>query len=100
MTVVGSGFTPGDDIGVSGNGFFAHATALADGTVAVRGGAPILPTAGPAVRTYTLKAQDESAGSTVLATTTIAVTNFAVSVTPVQRQASGRRQGHVPVQRL
>jgi hypothetical protein len=82
VTILGSGFTPGDDIAVNGNGFFAHATALPNGTVAVRGGAPILPTSGPAVRRYTLSAQDESAGSAVLATTTIAVTNFAVSVTP------------------
>lgn len=82
VTIVGQGFTAGDDIAINGNGFFAHGVAAADGSIIVRGEGPALGTSAPVVKTFTLTAQDESVGPTALATTTILVTNFAVSVSP------------------
>ncbi|MGI8711868.1 MAG: hypothetical protein ACR2NR_01545 [Solirubrobacteraceae bacterium] len=80
--IIGSGFTPGDDIAISGNGFFAHTAASPTGTIALTGEGPGLGTIGPAVRTFTLQAQDESTGSAFLASTSIRVTNLAIGLSP------------------
>jgi hypothetical protein len=94
VTIVGRGFAPGDDIAVNGNGFFAHGAAGADGTIIIKGEGPALGTIDPVVKTYTLEAQDESAGSTILATTTIHVTNFTVSLSPTSVKNVHRDRVH------
>lgn len=79
MTITGSGFTPGDDVDVSGGTVFASATVGADGTFAATTEAPTLSTVNPATQTTTLTAQDLDG---VTATTSVLSANLAVSANP------------------
>lgn len=78
VSVSGQGFTPGDEIIVSGDGFSASATAGPTGTFTATGPAPTLPS-GPMSEAVKLTATDET---TPGPTTTLAihVANLAVSV--------------------
>lgn len=79
MTITGSGFTPGDDVDVSGGTVFASATVAANGTFAVTTQAPILATVDPATETTTLTATDLDG---VTAATNVLSANLAVSTNP------------------
>ena len=83
MVVVGQGFTPNDFVGLSTNtgGGSGSATVGADGSFTVAITAPILPTPGPAVSTFTLTAADVTDGLTT-ASTTFQVANLAANANP------------------
>ena len=80
MTITGAGFTPGDDIDVSGGTVFASTTVNPDGTFAVTTQAPTLATVDPAAATTALTATDVESGATAEATVLSA--NLAVSASP------------------
>src|SRR5215475_974326 len=82
ITVVGSGFVPGDavDLQSSPAGAFGTATVAPDGTFATSFAGPILPTVDPTARSFTLTATDENNGAT--AATTFLTANLAVATHP------------------
>jgi hypothetical protein len=80
MTITGAGFTPGDDVDISGGTVFASATVNPDGTFAVTTQAPTLATVDPATAATALTATDLESGTTAGATVLSA--NLAVSATP------------------
>jgi hypothetical protein len=80
MTITGAGFTPGDDVDVSGGSVFASGTVNPDGTFAVTTQAPTLATVDPATATTALTATDLESGATAGATVLSA--NLAVSAKP------------------
>jgi hypothetical protein len=80
MTISGAGFTPGDDIDVSGGTVFASSTVNPDGTFAVTTQAPTLATEDPGTASTALTATDLEAGTTAVATVLSA--NLAVSANP------------------
>ncbi|MBI5106162.1 MAG: hypothetical protein HZB46_14475 [Solirubrobacterales bacterium] len=80
MVVTGSGFRPGSDVTLSGDGAFATVTADANGAFQAPVKVPINPTIGAAksdLRTYTLEAQDFG-DATQTTSAQYQVTNFAV----------------------
>jgi hypothetical protein len=82
ISVVGSGFTPGDTIEIQGSGVSATATASPNGQILVGTAGPILSTAGPAAQTFTLSATDQTNPSGTLATTTVTMANLSVATKP------------------
>jgi hypothetical protein len=78
MTIVGSGFIPGDTIDISGTGVSATTTASPTGTVAVTTRAPVLTTHATYQRTK-LTATDEGASTPLTATTVARSTSLAVT---------------------
>ncbi|HET9104698.1 MAG TPA: hypothetical protein VFN55_15200 [Solirubrobacteraceae bacterium] len=82
IDIVGSGFTPGDDIQISGEGVAYHAAAAADGTINFVTEGPILPFTGPGQKTFALQAQDETAGTGFIATTNVTMANFSIATNP------------------
>lgn len=81
MTITGSGFTPGDELALSGTGVFADATADPSGNVAFSTPAPILSTTDPAQKTTALTVTDETAGGTV-GTLRVRSANLSVTTRP------------------
>lgn len=82
IDVIGSGFTPGDTIAVSGTAVAGNTTAGPDGSFNLITQGPPLPFRGPGQKSYTLQAQDETAGTGFIASTTVTMANFSVSTTP------------------
>jgi ribosomal protein S9 len=81
VTLLGSGFGPGDTVDVMGGGLAATATASATGTIAAVAAAPTLSTTDPATKTFTLTATDETTPS-VTASAPIKVANLSVLTKP------------------
>lgn len=80
--VIGTGFTPGDTIEITGTGVFATATASPQGGILLATQGPILSTAGPAVQSFTLTANDQTSGAGNQATTAVTMANLAVATNP------------------
>jgi hypothetical protein len=78
MTIVGTGFTPGDTIDISGTGVSATTTASPTGAIAVTTVAPILTT-NAAFQSTKLTATDEGAPTPLTATTFVRSTNLTVT---------------------
>jgi hypothetical protein len=99
--VSGSGFAAGDNVELSGTDVFGTTTVGGAGTFAAIIKGPILTTAFPAARSFTLTARDETNGMTT-ASTTFRVTNLAFRTKPgvarpsatVRYSFSGFRGGH------
>lgn len=90
MTILGSGFGPGDPVNIFGGTVNTNTTAGADGSFAAATGGPTLPSFGPATGTTTLTATDENTGAT--ATTTVRAANLAVSVHPASVRRISRQK--------
>jgi hypothetical protein len=82
MTIVGSGFTPGDTVDLSGGTVFATATATPTGTVTFTTPAPELRTSELASKSTTLTATDET---TAGLTAKITVKSASLAVEPKPR---------------
>ncbi len=98
--VIGTGFTPGDTIEITGTGVFATATASPQGGILLATGGPILSTAGPATQSFSLTANDQTSGVGNLAATTVTVANLSVATNPSvakpTRKVSWHFSGFVP----
>jgi hypothetical protein len=94
IAVSGLGFTPGDTIEIQGTGVFATATASPTGQILVGTGGPILTTAGPAVRSFTLTANDQTTGASSLATTTVTMANLSVATKPTTAKPTRKIAWH------
>lgn len=101
VTVLGSGFTPGDEVIIFGGSNGSVTTyAASDGTVVASVAGPLLTTLGAGKQTYTLTAQDETDNLTS-ASTTVTMANLSVDTVPavarpdktVSWQLSGFRPG-------
>jgi hypothetical protein len=82
MTIIGSAFTPGDAVDISGGTVFATGTVSANGTFAIITPAPILKTVDPASKSTLLTVTDETTPG-VTATVTVKSANFAVLPKPL-----------------
>jgi hypothetical protein len=90
VTVVGTGWTPGDEIELTSadHRLFADVTAAADGSIAASIPGASLHTSGPGVLNETLTGTDEGNDTTDApangdtATTSVQITNLAFSVSP------------------
>jgi hypothetical protein len=83
ITIVGTGYTPGDTIDLQATEIFETATAGADGTFVTLAPVPVLGFITPGAQTFTLTATSE-ATATQLAATSFRVANFAVSTKPAR----------------
>jgi hypothetical protein len=83
VTILGSGFGPGDAVDIQGGDLFTTTTASATGTIAATTHGPILATADPATKRFTLTATDEVNPASV-ATTELKVANLAVTTKPAK----------------
>lgn len=82
ILVTGTGYTPGDTIGVKGQGVFGTATVAADGTLTLITDGPILATSGPASKTFMLTAIDATSGAGAVAAGTVTMANLSVATSP------------------
>jgi hypothetical protein len=82
MTIIGSGFNPGDTVDLSGGTVFATATASATGTIVFTTPAPELATIDPASKATTLTATDETTAG-LNALITVKSANLAVLPKPI-----------------
>lgn len=78
MTIVGTGFTPGDSIDISGTDVSVTTTATPTGAIKVTTGAPPLTTSA-AFQSTKLTATDEGAPTPLTATTLVRSTNLTVT---------------------
>lgn len=92
MVVGGMGFTPGDSIDVqsTAGGAFGTGTVDASGNLLLTMNAPILPSSGPAIRTFTLTASDVINPLSVPPTATFLVANLAVATNPAEAKPTKR----------
>ncbi len=88
IDVVGSGFTPGDTIQISGFAVAGTTVAGPDGSINLITQGPNLPFAGPGQKTFPLQAQDETAGTGFIATTTVTMANFSIATQPAVAKPS------------
>ena len=100
IDVLGTGYTPGDTIAISGPGVGGTTVAGTDGSINLITKGPTLPFMGPGQKTYTLQAQDETAPSGVLASTPVTVANLSVDTVPgtaaPTRKVTWRFSGFLP----
>ena len=100
IDVLGTGFTPGDTIQITGTGVSGSTVAGTDGSINLITPGPTLPFMGPGQRTYTLQAQDQTAPSGVLASTPMTVANLSVDTVPgtaaPARRVTWRFSGFLP----
>jgi hypothetical protein len=89
MTISGTGFTPGEQVTVSGGTALAFATVAADGTFTATSQAPILSTIDPDTQATAVTARDQDG---VTATTTVLSANLAVSINPSNVRHADRTQ--------
>jgi hypothetical protein len=83
MTIIGTGFFPGDQVSVSGGTVFFTTIVAANGDFAATTRAPVLSTVNPGSLSTTLTATDDNAGgATVSAATAVKSANLAVSTKP------------------
>ena len=82
IDVIGTGYTPGDSIQVSGLGVAGHTTAAPDGSINLVTAGPTLPFITPGQKSFRLQSQDETSGSGFLASTSVTMANFAVDIVP------------------
>lgn len=82
IDVLGTGFTPGDTIQISGTGVSGRTVAATDGSINLITKGPRLGLSHPVQRTETLQAQDTTAPSGVLASTPMTVANLSVDTRP------------------
>jgi hypothetical protein len=87
MATAGSGFTPGDSIGLSAGDASGGATVGADGTFSAAMHAPTLATFGAGAKKFTLTARDQTSGNSS-ASTTFWVANLAFTTKPAVAKPS------------
>jgi hypothetical protein len=81
VSVIGSGFTAGDQVMIFGATTAVSTVAASDGTIAATIPGPVLTTLGAGKQTYTLTAQDETDNVTS-ASTTVTMANLSVDTVP------------------
>ena len=100
IDVLGTGFTPGDTIQISGTGVSGSTVAGADGSINLITKGPRLGLSHPVQKTETVQAQDTTAPSGVLASTPVTVANLSVDTRPgtaaPTRKVTWRFSGFLP----
>jgi hypothetical protein len=93
IQVSGSGFAPGHQLEVEGQGVFGTTTAGSTGGFAVTVQGPILATSAPAAKRFELRVLDETDGS-ASATTTVRMANLSFRTKPGVAKPSARVRYH------
>lgn len=89
MTITGSGFASGDTVDLTASGISTSVAVATDGTFVTTVAAPVLGSAGPGSKQFTLTAKDVTNGSTG-ASTSFGVANLAFTTKPASASPDTR----------